>query len=72
MTNFGGQGTMPPDKSGYYYPNKFALITIEAMEEIMGKNGLNAILQLAKLPTLLIITQSIILKKVLTLVTTPL
>ena len=39
--------TMPPEKSGYYYPNKFARITIEAMEEIMGTNGLNAILNLA-------------------------
>jgi hypothetical protein len=40
---------MPPEKSGYYYPNKFALIYIKAMEEIMGKNGLNAILNLAGL-----------------------
>lgn len=40
---------MPPEKSGYYYPNKFARIFIEAMEEIMGKNGLNAILNLAGL-----------------------
>src|SRR5690606_17309262 len=42
-------GTMPPEKSGYYYPNKFARLTIEAMEEIMGRNGLNAILNLAGL-----------------------
>jgi hypothetical protein len=40
---------MPPEKSGYYYPNKFARLTIEAFEEIMGKNGLNAILNLAGL-----------------------
>src|SRR5689334_9358796 len=39
-------------KSGYYYPNKFARITIEAMEEIMGTNGLNAILNLAQLSNL--------------------
>jgi predicted hydrocarbon binding protein len=39
----------PIPKSGYYYPNKFALITLEALEEVMGKNGLNAILNLAKL-----------------------
>ena len=44
---------MPREKSGYYYPNKFARITIEAMEEIMGKNGLNAILNLAHLPHLI-------------------
>jgi hypothetical protein len=40
---------MPPEKSGFYYPNKFARITIEALEEVMGKNGLNAILHLAGL-----------------------
>jgi predicted hydrocarbon binding protein len=44
---------MPREKSGYYYPNKFARITIEAMEEIMGKNGLNAILNLAGLEQLI-------------------
>ena len=40
---------MPPEKSGYYYPNKFARLAIEAMGEIMGRNGLNAILNLAGL-----------------------
>jgi hypothetical protein len=40
---------MPPEKSGFFYPNKFARITIEALEEVMGKNGLNAILHLADL-----------------------
>lgn len=35
--------------SGLYYPNKFALITFKAMEEVMGKNGLNAVLNLAGL-----------------------
>ena len=34
-------------KSGYYYPNKFARIMLEALEDVMGKNGLNAILNLA-------------------------
>ena len=43
----------PIPKSGYYYPNKFALITIDALEEVMGKNGLNAILNLAHLPHLI-------------------
>jgi predicted hydrocarbon binding protein len=38
---------MPPDKSGLYYPNKFGLITIKSLEDVMGKNGLNAILNLA-------------------------
>lgn len=40
---------MPPEKSGFYYPNKFALIYLNAMEEIMGVNGLNAVLNLAGL-----------------------
>jgi predicted hydrocarbon binding protein len=39
----------PPDKSGLNYPNKFGLITIKSLEEVMGKNGLNAILNMAGL-----------------------
>jgi hypothetical protein len=35
--------------SGYFYPNKIARIYLLAMEEIMGKNGLNAVLNMAKL-----------------------
>ncbi len=38
--------TIPP--SGFYYPNKIARIFLLAMEEIMGKNGLNAVLNMAK------------------------
>jgi predicted hydrocarbon binding protein len=37
----------PPQKSGLYYPNKFGLIIIKSLEDVMGKNGLNAILNLA-------------------------
>ncbi|MBI3240847.1 MAG: 4-vinyl reductase [Chloroflexi bacterium] len=33
----------------YYYPNKIGRIVLLAMEEIMGRNGVNAILNLAKL-----------------------
>ena len=44
---------MPPVKSGYYYPNKFARIFLDAMEEVMGKNGLNAVLHLADLDSLI-------------------
>lgn len=44
---------MAPEKSGYYYPNKFARIFLDAMEEVMGKNGLNAVLNLAGLPQLI-------------------
>lgn len=40
-------------KSGYFYPNKFARITIEAMQEVMGENGLKGILNLAGLPHLI-------------------
>ncbi len=36
----------PLQKSGLYYPNKFGLIIIKSLEEVMGKNGLNAILNL--------------------------
>ena len=40
-------------KSGYYYPNNFALIIIKALDDVMGKNGLNAILNLANLGELI-------------------
>src|SRR3989304_9579089 len=39
----------PVPKAGLYYPNKFGLITIKSLEEVMGKNGLNAILNLGGL-----------------------
>ena len=39
----------PIEKSNYYYPNKFGLIAIKALEDVMGRNGLNAILNLAGL-----------------------
>jgi predicted hydrocarbon binding protein len=39
----------PIQKSGLYYPNKFGLITLKSLEDVMGKNGLNAILNLAGL-----------------------
>ena len=32
-----------------FYPNRFARIIIDALEEVMGKNGLHAVLRLAKL-----------------------
>jgi predicted hydrocarbon binding protein len=37
----------PIPKSGYFYANKFALSMFEALEDVVGKNGLNAILNLA-------------------------
>ena len=40
-------------KSGKFYPNKIARIYLKAMEDVMGKNGLNAILNLAKLTNLI-------------------
>jgi len=39
----------PMENSGLYYPNKFGLIIIKALEDVMGRNGLNAILNLAGL-----------------------
>jgi predicted hydrocarbon binding protein len=36
-------------RSGFYYPNRMGRIFLQALEEVMGKNGLNAILRLAKL-----------------------
>lgn len=39
----------PTQKSGLYYPNKFGFIIIKALEEVMGKNGLNAILNLGNM-----------------------
>lgn len=41
------------EPSGYYYPNMIAHYMLEALEEIMGKNGLNAILNLAGLTHLI-------------------
>lgn len=42
----------PHPQSEYNYANKFALITLKSLEDVMGKNGLNAILNLAHLPHL--------------------
>lgn len=35
--------------SGYYYPNKMVRIFLEALEDVMGTNGLNALLHRANL-----------------------
>jgi hypothetical protein len=43
----------PIPKSGLYYPNKIARIALTAIEDVMGKNGLNAILNLAGLAHLI-------------------
>ncbi len=43
----------PIPKSGYYYANKITRLTLEALEDVMGKNGLNAILNLAGQPQLI-------------------
>ncbi|RPI34837.1 MAG: 4-vinyl reductase [Chloroflexota bacterium] len=40
----------PIPKSGLYYPNKAGRIILESLLNVMGKNGLNAILNLAHLP----------------------
>lgn len=41
------QNRIPP--SGYYYPNRIARIYIQAMEEVVGRNGLLALLNLVDL-----------------------
>jgi predicted hydrocarbon binding protein len=43
----------PYEKSGYYYPNLIARIYLEAIEEVMGTNGIKALLNLAKMPHLI-------------------
>lgn len=43
----------PIPKSGFYYPNKMARLALMAIEDVMGKNGLNAILNLAGLSHLI-------------------
>jgi predicted hydrocarbon binding protein len=43
----------PIPKSEYHYANKIVLISLEALEDVMGKNGLNAILNLAHLSHLI-------------------
>jgi hypothetical protein len=40
-------------KSGFFYPNKAALILLESLESVLGENGLKAILNLAHLPELI-------------------
>lgn len=42
----------PAVNKQYYYPNKMGRIILLAMEEVMGRNGVNAILNLAKLKNL--------------------
>jgi predicted hydrocarbon binding protein len=39
----------PIPKSGYFYANKFARIALSALEDVMGRNALNAVLNLAHL-----------------------
>lgn len=41
------------EKSGLYYPNKIGRIYLMAMEEVMGSNGIKAVLNLAKVPHLI-------------------
>jgi bacteriochlorophyll 4-vinyl reductase len=40
-------------KSGIYYSNKFARISLDAYREVMGQNGLNAVLNLAGLSNII-------------------
>ena len=42
-------GHSAPTETSYYYPNKMGRIVLLATEEVMGRNGVNAVLNLAKL-----------------------
>jgi predicted hydrocarbon binding protein len=44
----GGSGR-PAAEAGYFYPTKFGRIVLMAMEEILGRHGVNAVLNLAQL-----------------------
>jgi hypothetical protein len=37
----------------YHYPNRMGRIILLSMEEVMGRNGVNALLKLASLPSLI-------------------
>ncbi|HOA24456.1 MAG TPA: hypothetical protein PK801_03535 [Aggregatilineales bacterium] len=39
-----------PALSGYYYPNKWARIILTSAEEVMGRQGVNAMLNMARIP----------------------
>jgi predicted hydrocarbon binding protein len=41
------------DQSGFYYPNKAGRIALISLEEVMGKNGINAVLNMAGLSYLI-------------------
>lgn len=41
--------TAGPATAGFYYPNKIGRIILLATEEVMGRNGVNAVLNLARL-----------------------
>jgi hypothetical protein len=47
------QHTEELPRSNLYYPNKMGRIFLQALEDVMGRNGLNAVLHLAKLDRLI-------------------
>jgi predicted hydrocarbon binding protein len=44
--------SFPPEDNDFYYPNRMGRIVLTAMEDVMGHNGVNSILNFAKLPHL--------------------
>ncbi len=44
---------MALEPSGLYYPNRFARIMLQAMEDVMGLHGLNTVLSLSNLEALI-------------------
>lgn len=47
------QTQTPVEKSGYYYPNLIARIYLQAIEEVMGANGLKALLNMGQMQALI-------------------
>jgi predicted hydrocarbon binding protein len=43
----------PYERSGYYYPNLIAKIYLEAIEDVMGTNGMKALLNMANMQHLI-------------------
>ena len=44
-----GKDETPAAEVKYYWPNKMGRISLLALEDVMGRNGVNAVLNLAKL-----------------------
>lgn len=52
FSRFDSETLLTSEKQRFYYPNRMGRIVLTAMEDIMGQRGVNATLNLAKLPHL--------------------